>query len=102
MPVIALFRDGRAPATLLLWLSYGMNLFVLTFIASWMPTFLRVFASVDLQQAGAIAALFSLGGIVSPLALGYFIDRHGATPVLAANYVAGGISIILIGLAGGD
>jgi MFS transporter, AAHS family, 4-hydroxybenzoate transporter len=102
MPVVALFRHGRAPTTLLLWLSYAMNLFVLTFIASWMPTFLRVFAGVDLKQAGAIAALFSLGGILSPLALGYFIDRHGATRVLAANYVAAGISIILIGLAGAD
>jgi AAHS family 4-hydroxybenzoate transporter-like MFS transporter len=102
MPVVALFRDGRAPSTLLLWLSYAMNLFVLTFIASWMPTFLRVFAGVELKQAGAIAALFSLGGIVSPLILGYFIDRHGATRVLSANYVAAGASIILIGLASAD
>jgi MFS transporter, AAHS family, 4-hydroxybenzoate transporter len=101
-PVIALFRDGRAPATLLLWLSYAMNLFVLTFIASWMPTFLRVFAGVELKQAGAIAALFSLGGIVSPLILGYFIDRHGATRVLSANYVAAGVSIVLIGLTSAD
>jgi AAHS family 4-hydroxybenzoate transporter-like MFS transporter len=102
MPVAALFRHGRAPTTLLLWLSYAMNLFVLTFIASWMPTFLRVFAGVDLKQAGAIAALFSLGGIVSPLILAYFIDRHGATRALAANYVAAGVSIILIGLASAD
>jgi MFS transporter, AAHS family, 4-hydroxybenzoate transporter len=102
LPVIALFRDGRAPTTLLLWLSYAMNLFVLTFIASWMPTLLRVFAGVELKQAGAIAALFSLGGIISPLLLGYFIDRHGATRVLAANYVAAGVAIILIGLWSGD
>src|SRR5258706_349717 len=102
IPMIALFRDGRTPTTLLLWLSYAMNLFVLTFIASWMPTFLRVFAGVELKQAGAIAALFSLGGIVSPLLLGYFIDRHGATRVLAANYLAAGVSIILIGLWSGD
>jgi len=54
------------------------------------------------RGAGAIAALFSLGGIVSPLILGYFIDRHGATRVLAANYVAAGVSIILIGLWSGD
>jgi MFS transporter, AAHS family, 4-hydroxybenzoate transporter len=55
-----------------------------------------------LKQAGAIAALFSLGGIVSPLILGYFMDRHGATRILAANYVAAGISIILIGLWSAD
>ena len=83
--MVALFRDGRTQATLLLWLSFAMNLFVLTLIASWMPTFLREFAGVGLKQAGAIAALFSLGGIVSPLArLGYLMDRYGATRVLSA------------------
>jgi AAHS family 4-hydroxybenzoate transporter-like MFS transporter len=102
MPMVALFRHGRTPATLLLWLSYAMNLFVLTLIASWMPTFLRVFAGVELKQAGAIAALFSLGGIVSPLILGYLMDRHGATRVLSANYVAAGIAIILTGLWSAD
>jgi AAHS family 4-hydroxybenzoate transporter-like MFS transporter len=98
LPMVALFRDGRTQATLLLWLSFAMNLFVLTLIASWMPTFLREFAGVDLKRAGAIAALFSLGGIVSPLALGYLMDRYGATRVLSANYVAAGLSIILTGL----
>jgi AAHS family 4-hydroxybenzoate transporter-like MFS transporter len=102
MPVIALFQHGRAATTVLLWLSYAMNLFVLTLIASWMPTFLRVFAGVDLKAAGAIAALFSLGGIISPLALGYFMDRYGVTRVLSANYIAAGISILLTGLWSGD
>jgi AAHS family 4-hydroxybenzoate transporter-like MFS transporter len=102
MPMVALFRDGRASTTILLWLSYAMNLFVLTLIASWMPTYLRVFAGVDLKAAGAIAALFSLGGIVSPLGLGYLMDRYGATRVLSANYVAAGISIILTGLWSAD
>jgi AAHS family 4-hydroxybenzoate transporter-like MFS transporter len=102
LPMLALFRDGRAPATLLLWLSFAMNLFVLTLIASWMPSFLRAFAGVDLKQAGAIAALFSLGGIVSPLALGYLMNRYGATRVLSANYVAAGLAIILTGLWSGD
>lgn len=102
MPVVALFRHGRAAGTLLLWLSYAMNLFVLTLIASWMPTYLRVFAGVDLKTAGAIAALFSLGGIVSPLALGYFMVRYGPTRVLSVNYIAAGIAIVVTGLWSGD
>jgi AAHS family 4-hydroxybenzoate transporter-like MFS transporter len=102
LPMVALFRDGRIQATLLLWLSFAMNLFVLTLIASWMPTFLREFAGVDPKRAGAIAALFSLGGIVSPLALGYLMDRYGTTRVLSVNYVAAGLSIILTGLWSAD
>jgi AAHS family 4-hydroxybenzoate transporter-like MFS transporter len=97
MPIVALFSHGRAAGTLLLWLSYAMNLFVLTLIASWMPTYLRVFAAVDLKTAGAIAALFSLGGIVSPLALGWCMVRFGPTRVLSLNYIAAGISVLLIG-----
>jgi AAHS family 4-hydroxybenzoate transporter-like MFS transporter len=102
LPMIALFRDGRAQATLLLWLSFAMNLFVLTLIASWMPTFLRAFAGLDLKAAGAIAALFSLGGIISPLFLAYLMDRYGTTRVLAVNYVAAGVSIILTGVWSAD
>lgn len=97
MPIVALFSHGRATTTLLLWLSYAMNLFVLTLIASWMPTYLRVFAGVDLKAAGAIAALFSLGGTVSPLALGWCMVRYGPTRVLSLNYIAAGISVLLIG-----
>jgi MFS transporter, AAHS family, 4-hydroxybenzoate transporter len=102
LPMVALFRHGRAATTLLLWLSFAMNLFVLTLVASWMPTFLRVFAGVELKQAGAIAALFSLGGILSPLLLGYLMDRYGATRVLSANYLAAGLSIILTGFWSAD
>jgi AAHS family 4-hydroxybenzoate transporter-like MFS transporter len=98
IPFIALFLDGRAAGTLLLWLSFAMNLFVLTLIASWMPAFLRVFAGVDIRTAGSIAALFSLGGIISPLVLGWLMNRYGPTRVLAVNYLAAGISIVFIGL----
>jgi AAHS family 4-hydroxybenzoate transporter-like MFS transporter len=98
MPVFALFQNGRAAGTLLLWLSFAMNLFVLTLIASWMPTFLRSFAGIELRQAGAIAALFSLGGIISPFALAWLMDKHGPNRVLAANYVGAALSIFLLGL----
>lgn len=98
MPVIALFRQGRAVATVALWLSDAMNLFVLTFIAAWAPTFLHAFSGAGAEQAAGVAALFSLGGIISPLILGMFMNRYSASRALAVNYVLGALAVMLMGL----
>lgn len=97
MPVVALFHEGRTLATLALWLSDAMNLFVLTLVAAWAPTFVRIFSGAPAEKAAGIAALFSLGGMISPLVLGIFMDRHSANRALAVNYVLGGIALIFLG-----
>jgi AAHS family 4-hydroxybenzoate transporter-like MFS transporter len=97
MPVIALFRDGRAAATLALWISDAMNLFVLTLVASWAPTFIHLFSGAETEQAAGIAALFSLGGILSPLLLGLAMTRYSASVALAINYALGGCALAFLG-----
>jgi AAHS family 4-hydroxybenzoate transporter-like MFS transporter len=98
IPVVALFSQGRAAATLALWLSYAMNLFVLTLVASWAPTFVHLFSGAESEQAAGIAALFSLGGIMSPLLLGMFMSRYSANRAMAVNYVLGGGALVFLGL----
>jgi AAHS family 4-hydroxybenzoate transporter-like MFS transporter len=102
MPVIALFRQGRAVATLALWLSDAMNLFVLTFVAAWAPTFLHLFAGAGAEQAAGIAALFSLGGIISPLILGALMHRYSASKALAVNYVFGACALLAMAHGAGS
>jgi AAHS family 4-hydroxybenzoate transporter-like MFS transporter len=97
MPVIALFRQGRALATVALWISDAMNLFVVTFVAAWAPTFLRLFAGAGVQQAAGVAALFSLGGCISPLILAVFMNRYAANKALAVNYLLGAVTLIAMG-----
>ena len=75
-----------------------MNLFVLTLIASWAPTFIHLFSGAETEQAAGIAALFSLGGIISPLLLGLFMSRYSANRALAVNYVLGGCALVFLGL----
>jgi AAHS family 4-hydroxybenzoate transporter-like MFS transporter len=41
VPVVHLFTEGRAAATLLLWIPFFMNLLILYFIVSWQPALLR-------------------------------------------------------------
>jgi AAHS family 4-hydroxybenzoate transporter-like MFS transporter len=102
MPVIALFRQGRAVATVALWLSDAMNLFCVTFVAAWAPTFLRLFAGSGIQEAAGIAALFSLGGIISPLILGALMNRYSANKALAVNYVLGALALVAMGYVAGS
>src|SRR6185312_11766125 len=40
----------------------------------------------------------SLGGIISPLILGIFMNRYSASRALAVNYVLGALAVILMGL----
>lgn len=74
IPVLHLFRDGRAAVTLLLWVVFFMSLLDLYFLASWLPTVIHdLGASVSL--AVVIGSLLQVGGVVGTFALGSVIDR---------------------------
>ena len=60
--VAALFRDGRAKRTLLLWVVYFMSLLDLFLLASWLPTELQGLG-VSPGLALIIGALLQLGGV---------------------------------------
>ncbi len=97
IPMVALFRDGRAASTLALWLSYATNLFVLTLVASWAPTYIHLFSGAETEQAAGIAALFSLSGIIAPLPLGMIMTRYSPNVALAVNYVLGACALAFLG-----
>jgi MFS transporter, AAHS family, 4-hydroxybenzoate transporter len=84
--VADLFTDGRALATILLWIPYFMNLLTLYFIVSWLPALMR--QSGMSVRAGVIAvSLFSVGGIIVSMAQGPLMNRFGAYLVLVAEFV---------------
>jgi MFS transporter, AAHS family, 4-hydroxybenzoate transporter len=93
IPVIYLFTDGRALGTFLLWIPYFMNLLILYFVVSWLPSLL--------QQAGApvsagitAVVLFSVGGMAGSFVAGYMMERWGTFPVLLAQFVASTLLIV--------
>jgi AAHS family 4-hydroxybenzoate transporter-like MFS transporter len=98
-PVALLFRDGRAPITLLLWVMFFMNLLALFFLNSWLPTVLHK-AGLPQHLAIIIAALLHFGGIAGGLAIAPLCDRLNPYLVLACAYVLSGTFIAGIGLAG--
>lgn len=95
--VTALFKEGRAGVTILLWLMFFMSLFEIFFISNWMPT---VFNSigVPLQQSLLITTLFPIGGTVGTLVLGRLLDKHSPYRVIAVAYLLAAISVLALGL----
>jgi len=82
----ALFAEGRAATTLLLWAAFGLTLVVLYLLLNWLPTL--VTARGLSATAGAQAAMaFNVFGVVGTLAVGALVDRSGARPAFALAYL---------------
>jgi AAHS family 4-hydroxybenzoate transporter-like MFS transporter len=98
MPVAALFRDGRAVITSLLWLAYFMNILVITVLGAFLPTFLRNFGGFSLEHAAAITSFYSISGIAAMLVYGRLIDLYGAAKVLTLTGIVATIAVAALGL----
>jgi MFS transporter, AAHS family, 4-hydroxybenzoate transporter len=84
-PVKHLFTEGRAAATILLWIPFFMNLLLLYFIVSWMPALLRQ-AGMSISAGVTATTFFSVGGIIGSLLEGPLIKKWGAYLTLLAEF----------------
>lgn len=82
----SLFAGDFAAVTPLLWLCQAANQMANFFALTWLPTLLQA-AGATTADAGANAALFSLGGLLSGLVLLLVLDRVGIIPVLLLFFV---------------
>jgi AAHS family 4-hydroxybenzoate transporter-like MFS transporter len=95
----ALFANGRARMTLLLWGVFFANLLDLYFLINWLPTTINA-AGLSIRFAIAAATMLQLGGICGALTLGPLMDRFGPYIVLPLANLGTAICIVAIGLAG--
>lgn len=95
VPLMHLFTEGRAVGTMLLWIPFFMNLLILYFILSWVPSLLRD-AGMPVSAGITAVAAFSIGGIVGTLLQGPLMKTFGVFPPMAAEFVA---SVALVVLA---
>lgn len=96
--LFALFRDGLAYKTLLLWVAYFMSLLMIYFLMSWLPMILRL-SGMPLERALFAAVSLNLGGMLGGMLLGTLLDRFNHFKVLASGYFGAGIAIACIGLS---
>ena len=98
-PVMELFRDGRARATLFLWVVNFMNLLNLYFLSSWLPT-IATSAGLSTQTAVMVGTALQVGSVLGTLLMGPVIDRIGFFKVLVPCFLIAAGTITMIGQPG--
>jgi MFS transporter, AAHS family, 4-hydroxybenzoate transporter len=85
LPVRHLFTEGRALGTFLLWVPFFMNLLILYFVLSWLPSLLRQSGLPVAAGVQAVAA-FSLGGMIGTLTQGHIMRTIGTRIALVVEF----------------
>jgi len=105
---LALFRDGWAVVTVLVWLIFVLNLMANNLMNAWLPMIVQS-AGHGAAQGNFAGSLYQLGGSAGGLALGILMDRIGlkilaiifviAAPVLAFTGFVGSSETLLLVMA---
>jgi AAHS family 3-hydroxyphenylpropionic acid transporter len=91
-----LFGEGRARATLLLWLVFLPTLLILYLILNWLPTL--VAAKGVARAAAPLASLsFNLASVAGALLVGFLVDRFDLRWPLTVAYA--GLALALVALS---
>jgi len=96
LPVLHLFRHGRALSTIFVWIAFFVSLLDIYLLSSWLPTVFHN-AGITLSLSVAATAVFQGGGVVASLILGIFIDRFGAFRTVSLIYLMGSVAVALLG-----
>ncbi|MCI0436336.1 MAG: hypothetical protein L0271_22245, partial [Gemmatimonadetes bacterium] len=95
LSVVQLFTHGRMRATVLLWITFFINLGLLHLLASWLPTLLRL---RELPMADSLrgSAMFQVGGVLGAFVLAAAMRRWGVFRVLGVSYLVtvGALSLL--------
>lgn len=93
----ALFRNGLASSTLLLWGSNALSYLSLYLILLWTPALLHS-TGISAPRAILASVVYGLGAIVCPVLTGMGADTFGLERVLMYGLVLGALAILSIGL----
>jgi AAHS family 3-hydroxyphenylpropionic acid transporter len=92
----ALFGDGRAKATLLLWATFLPTLIILYMFLNWLPTLVAAIG-IDPAVAPQASLAFNVASIGGALLLGRLVDRYSARWPLTLAYI--GLIVSLFALS---
>jgi len=95
--VLALFHDGRARTTILIWIIYFMSLLNLYLVASWLTVHITALG-IEVGTAILIGTMFQAGGAFGSV-FGWIVDRLGPSVAISSAYFIGAVAIACIGLA---
>ena len=98
-PVAGLFAQGRAPVTVLLWITLFLSLLLTVFLASWLPLVAHT-AGIDINSSVLAVSALNIGGVIGCYFIGRLGTRYGAVRPIAVGYGLGSIGVALIGHVG--
>lgn len=81
VPLVQLFKEGRAMGTILVWLIFFLSFFLMIFMVSWVPTLIRM-TSGSTTAAGTSLGMWNIGSLIATALIGRLIDRFGYYRVL--------------------
>jgi AAHS family 4-hydroxybenzoate transporter-like MFS transporter len=94
-----LFAAGRAPVTILLWVSMVAQLTLVYLFSLWLPTLARENGN-PVEVSTFASALLSLGGLAGSLLLGPISERVGAHLTLSVSYLLVMLASMLLSVSG--
>jgi AAHS family 3-hydroxyphenylpropionic acid transporter len=92
----AILADGRAARTLILWVSFFLELLLLYLLLNWLPTLLLARGATRGQAALAQIG-FNLGGVITALAIGIALQGRLRSAAITATFIA--VPLLLVVLA---
>jgi len=95
----AIFHNGLATPTVLLWVSYFCTLMVVYMLLNWLPS-LVVGQGFTKTEASSVQMFFSVGAAMGTIILGQLLDRWKMIAVIALMYT--GILVALLALGNAD
>jgi AAHS family 4-hydroxybenzoate transporter-like MFS transporter len=96
VPFWHLFREGRTPVTLLLWLPLALGFGALAVAVLWAPTLLHM-AGISPSTASIIIGVTGLGGFIGNGISGRLLDRFGVLAVPVPCLFLGAIVLTAFG-----
>ncbi len=99
VPVLELFRRGRAPGTALLWSASFRNVLGAYFVSSWLPTLLKG-AGHSTRTAVLVGTTMQVGGAIGVVVLGLVQRRAGLVPLLAGSFGTAALALAALGAPG--
>lgn len=92
-----LLDAGRLRTTLLIWALNALNLLMLMFLASWLPTLVTALGRSP-TEAILVGTILQLGGAVGALVMGRTIQRIGFHRVMATSFFVSAIALVAVGM----
>ena len=92
-----LFRGKLLLMTVLVSLTYFLNLLINTALVTWLPTLL-IHAGYSVNKSYTFGLLQAVGASAGGLVMGWGMDRFGRKATFVTSYIVGGIAVISFGM----